>query len=391
MAGVDLMVDRFSVGYYDLHPERSINFQLNRWITYLGPSALEDMRAIAPRLQDYPSYCREFLALAQKALAEGRKLHAAYYLRSAEFFMAPDDPQRPAARRQFLELVWQHYGLKPADRLAIPYHDSQVNGFLPAYHFSPDQPRGTIVVHGGFDSYIEEFFPVLLSVRDMGYQVVCFDGPGQGGALQDYGLHLTHEWHKPVRAVLDHFALDNVTLLGISMGGCLALRAAAFEPRVRRVVAYDVFYDWLDTTLSKFPGGARLLIRTLLNLRAAGAFNAVLGKVTQQSLLLEWAMGQAMHVLGVQTAYEVYQLSKRYTTRDVSPLVKQDVLLLAGAEDHIVPLHQYRQQREALRNARSLTGRLFTQEEQAQNHCQIGNIGLALSVILEWIRHTETG
>jgi len=36
-------------------------------------------------------------------------------------------------------------------------------------------------------------------------------------------------------------------------------------------------------------------------------------------------------------------------------------------------------------NARSVTGRIFTSEEHAQNHCQIGNIKLALDVILEWI------
>jgi hypothetical protein len=38
-----------------------------------------------------------------------------------------------------------------------------------------------------------------------------------------------------------------------------------------------------------------------------------------------------------------------------------------------------------LTNARSLTGRIFTAEEQAQNHCQVGNLKLALDVILHWI------
>jgi pimeloyl-ACP methyl ester carboxylesterase len=33
--------------------------------------------------------------------------------------------------------------------------------------------------------------------------------------------------------VLDAFNLDDVTLVGISLGGCLAIRATAFEPRVR--------------------------------------------------------------------------------------------------------------------------------------------------------------
>jgi len=35
--------------------------------------------------------------------------------------------------------------------------------------------------------------------------------------------------------------------------------------------------------------------------------------------------------------------------------------------------------------ARSVTARVFTEAEQASNHCQIGNTGLALKVILDWL------
>lgn len=39
----------------------------------------------------------------------------------------------------------------------------------------------------------------------------------------------------------------------------------------------------------------------------------------------------------------------------------------------------------ALTNARSINSRIFTKEEKAQNHCQVGNTGLALSVMKKWI------
>ena len=35
--------------------------------------------------------------------------------------------------------------------------------------------------------------------------------------------------------------------------------------------------------------------------------------------------------------------------------------------------------------ARSVSVRAFTEAEQAQNHCQIGNQGLAIGVILNWL------
>jgi hypothetical protein len=44
----------------------------------------------------------------------------------------------------------------------------------------------------------------------------------------------------------------------------------------------------------------------------------------------------------------------------------------------------------ALGNAKSVTGRIFTKKDQAENHCQIGNIGLALDVMEKWIEE-KTG
>ena len=52
---------------------------------------------------------------------------------------------------------------------------------------------------------------------------------------------MTQRWEEPVSAVLDYFHLDDVTLIGLSLGGYLALRTAAIENRISRVVAFDVF------------------------------------------------------------------------------------------------------------------------------------------------------
>lgn len=43
------------------------------------------------------------------------------------------------------------------------------------------------------------------------------------------------------------------------------------------------------------------------------------------------------------------------------------------------------QQIKMLKNARSITARLFTKSENAQSHCQVGNYGLALRAIVNWL------
>ena len=92
-----------------------------------------------------------------------------------------------------------------------------------------------------------------------------------------------------------------------------------------------------------------------------------------------------MHVTGTRSAFAFLQASKRLQTDDVSALVRQDVLLLAGSEDHYYPIGQWHRQIAMLNSARSITARLFTRSESAQNHCQVGNFGLALRTIVNWL------
>jgi hypothetical protein len=76
---------------------------------------------------------------------------------------------------------------------------------------------------------------------------------------------------------------------------------------------------------------------------------------------------------------------QKYETAGISPRLTQDVLLMAGAEDHYIPVHQLPDQIATLTHVRSLTARLFTRAEQAQNHVQVGNMGLAFRTMIDWM------
>ena len=376
----------FPVGYHRLHQDISMNFQMNRWFSWVGEQGmLDEMRNVARRIQNYADWKQEFLALAEKASREGHVLRSGFYYRSAEFFMRADDRDRKSARQNFLRAIRSVYGLDQMERLKIPYADGQVEGFLPAYRFTPAQSKGVIVFFGGFDSYIEELTLSFLYLRDAGYDTIVFEGPGQGGALDEGGLPMTSEWHKPVKAVLDYFKLDQVTLIGLSMGGCLVFRAAAVESRVKRVIAYDILTDFFDVSLRQVNALLRGLVNIQLNLRASAVVNAMVERASKKSPVVEWGIQQGMHVTGTSSPYEFFRKIKQFQTVDVSALIKQDVLLLAGSEDHYVPLEQLYDQMKMLSNARSITARLFTRRESAQNHCQVGNYGLALRTIVNWL------
>jgi len=372
----------FPVGYYDdLHPDFRLNYEMNRFST-VEADMFEEMRSVSPRIHDIRDYANEFFALGETALAHGERLKGAYYLRGAEFCMFGDDPRKQPARLRFVELMREHFGYGDATHFNIPYESSA----LSAYRLSPPAPsKGTVVVFGGFDSYIEEWFPMQRYLASAGYDVVGFEGPGQGSPLEDGHLHLTHEWHKPVGAVLDYFNLDNVTLIGISLGGCLALRAAAFEPRVHRVVANDTDTDHLEVMLGLVKPSVRAALLSLLKLGADNVIDKLFERAAKESASTDFGVQQGMLVTGSKTPSGYLKQMHLYRTDDVSPLVEQDVLLLGGTEEFCIPLHMFYDQISMLTHARSVTARLFTRQEQGQQHCQIGNLGLQFRVIKDWI------
>jgi pimeloyl-ACP methyl ester carboxylesterase len=374
----------FAVGYHQIHPDISVNFQLNRFSD--GSAEMVDaMRSVAPRLKDYHDYVGELTQLARAAYEDGRLLHGALFLRSAEFYMFPDDPAKQRARLKFTQTMREVFGVLEAESHRIPYGSGQ----LYAYRFTPWTPKSTIVVFGGFDSYIEEWFPALLFLRDAGYDVVAFDGPGQGAALEDAHLPMQPDWERPVTAVLDHFDLDDVTLLGISLGGCLAVPAAAKEPRVSRVICDDILVDFYAVCLGQVSAIRRHALRALLTARVAAVVNTMVGAVMRRSLMVEWGIKQGMHVTGTSSPYGFLRETMRYETTSLSGALTQDVLVMAGADDHYVPAHQFAQQVDLLTNACSVTARLFTRHEQAQNHAQVGNLRLSLEVMVSWLEGLE--
>jgi pimeloyl-ACP methyl ester carboxylesterase len=363
----------FPVGYHPFHKDRHMNYQLNRWHS-LGYWTKSDAEQAGERIQEIGDWKRVLVGLAEQMEAEGRDLAAAIAYRAAEFYVNPQDPDKIPLYDRFHERFYAAVQDERMERLSIPYQ----TGALPALRFAAEESRRIILLHGGLDSFMEEFYSAACYLVDAGYEVILFEGPGQGAARRKSQLLMTHEWEHPVKAVLDYLELDGVTLVGISMGGYLALRAAAFDDRVARVVAFDVFI--YDQHGSGLQGAVYRLF-----LRYPALYNWVARTAMRSSFAADNLINQWMYITGVSTPAEWNALLEHYSVSDVAAQIGQDVLLLAGAEDHMIPLKEYDKNRQGLTNARSVTGRVFTAEEHAQNHCQVGNLALALDVIVNWI------
>ena len=70
---------------------------------------------------------------------------------------------------------------------------------------------------------------------ERGYNCLTFEGPGQGGVIRKQGIPFRYDWEKVVTPVINYaidrneeFGIDvnRIALMGMSLGGYLAARAA---------------------------------------------------------------------------------------------------------------------------------------------------------------------
>lgn len=305
--------------YDDFHKEYHVNFQLNRFLSYVGADQYEELKTVAGQAKNYDEWVSALLALADKTLEKGVKVRAGYYYRAAEFFMWSTNLNKKPTRQKFLELVREGYEISENQHHLVPYDDGEMKGYLPAYLFDCADPKDTLVIMGGGDSYMEEWFPFIMSFVNDGYKIILFEAPGQGGALEDYNLPLTHEYHKAAKAVLDHFQLDDVCFWGISGGGMAAIRVAAFEKRVKRVICYDVLFDVFDLMLRKLPPARQSVLKTLLDARAKKICNTIMRAAMRKDISVEGLLKQGMHITSVNTPYD-YMQNSGCKKRPTSPI-----------------------------------------------------------------------
>ena len=102
-----------------------------------------------------------------KYLQQEDLFHAAFFYRAAEFFTLPDDPRKEDLYAKFLQYFYSFYDGDNFEKFEIPYEGK----ILGAIRIPAKNPTmGTLVVQGGFDSFMEEMYPccaLSMTITDM--------------------------------------------------------------------------------------------------------------------------------------------------------------------------------------------------------------------------------
>lgn len=377
---------QFKVGSYKLNDNANINFQLNRTVMWDGGS-IEDIKKIGEHIHSSQDWKIKMIALGHEAMKERRLENAIAYYRMSEFFMFDGDPDKKKyyllATKMFYEYYASYFKSGKVKQYKVPYEGVE----LPVmFAKASGERKGILLLHGGNDSYIEEFFFTMLYFAEQGYDTYLFEGPGQGGVMRVQGKHFTHEWEKPVKAVLDYLKLENVTIIGASLGGMLAPRAAAFDDRIKKVIAWSVFTNFYQVLLGTRPKKVQRITDFCMKHKLDFVINGLIGaKIKKGDELVKWGFLHGMYAYDAKTPYEYLKKMDRYQIYDIAPRVKQDILIIGATKDHLIDYGSVGEEINAFVNARSITVRIFTEQEQGEAHCNLGNLKLCYDTMLNWL------
>ncbi|MDQ1096687.1 MULTISPECIES: alpha/beta hydrolase family protein [Chryseobacterium] len=388
--------------------DQAFSFELLRAVTYAGyqGASIGEALATANRIKegDFNSWFEEWEKTARRIerianhCLEGKHtvsageayLRAHNYYRTAEFFLDGTDPRRIESFGKSVytfEKAMALYG-NYFERVAIPYENTFLKGyFYGVLGYDPDKPLPTLVFIGGYDSTLQElYFCGAAPAIKRGYNCLIFELPGQGEALRKQNLTMRYDTEVPVGAALDFVQqrkdvdMEKLALLGMSLGGYFAPRAAAFDHRIKAVIAFNVFYDIYESILNQNPQ-----LKAVMDLPDEEK-ETVLANAEENNSNLRWMLNNGKWVYGLKHRYQVFDEMKRASLRGVAEKIQCPVLLTMGESDHFVSEDQLQELIHAIQSPKTI--RIFTKEEGAEEHCQEGSHELFHQVMFDWLDDT---
>ena len=204
-------------------------------------SFTDNFLALADRLD------RESASSANRATKAEKALRASQYYAQALFYvLGTAKPARELDIHLACQRNWESFidaAQIPVEALTVEVEGAR----LPAWLFKPDRSdkkRPTVILTNGSDGQAVDLWSWgAAAALERGWNALIYNGPGQGGVLYEQKVPFTAQWEKVVTPIVDrllqHPAVDprRIAITGLSMGGNLVPRAAAFEHRLAAVVA----------------------------------------------------------------------------------------------------------------------------------------------------------
>ncbi|KAF4473351.1 hydrolase or acyltransferase (alpha beta hydrolase superfamily) [Fusarium agapanthi] len=323
-----------------LSKDESFHFELLFTLgnTIFGAGNVNDILAAAKYIKpgNFTSWLETFHALSEYTKSQAEDADNAYgpanvreawfaassYYRQADFYNHANwtDPrinsfwleQRAAFDKALATLPI------PGIRIQIPTDNFTIEAIW--YTSAADAVKRPILVIGnGYDANQEDsYHSFVVPALARGWNVMTYEGPGQPTVRRNDDIGFIPDWEKVLTPVIDELMNrkgwfvdeDRLVLVGVSMGGYLAARAAAFEPRIKALI---------------LNGG---------ELFAAGKqeeFDEAALRLLDSALaptMMRWGLEHGLWCFKQHSPYLWLQSLKQYTLKDVVEKINVPVLVV---------------------------------------------------------------
>lgn len=338
---------------------------------------------------DMASWRREWLVLAQRVEAEAQAalkagdtetartafLRACTYYRAPLFVMKRQDAEFEAVWGKMQACFRQATSLfaTPIERIEVPFAGHK----LPGYFWKVDdsgQKRPTLIVFGGIETFAEDcYFMVGNAGAERGYNVLTVDLPGQG-VNPDKGLYFGAQMQFPVKAAVD-FALsrpetdaNRLAIFGFSWGGHIVFKGAAYDTRVKAMIANPAMPNVFRAVLAQQEGHNR---------------HDPISRVVFDQIV--WRMGLKISFNPRHIARRMGKAYDYFFNGRVNPAsIACPALIMAGEGEAAVTLQIARECYAQMPHPQKKLV-IFTKEDGGEAHCQVNNLALPNGVMFDWL------
>ncbi|KAJ3495277.1 hypothetical protein NLG97_g3516 [Lecanicillium saksenae] len=396
---------------FQLNTDASFHYEILRTLA-LSVSEGADLGEVLVAAQqikasDFESYYTAFNSLAERVDKQGQaidgkkypvsfreaRLKAASYFRAADFFLHGNwtDPRinslwkkQTKAFNDALPLI-----ASTGRRVTLKSKDGKFK--IPAIFYSTGKPgrHPTILMGNGFDGAQEEMYHVFgKAALDRGYNVITYEGPGQPTVRREQNIGFIPDWERVVSPVVDYaISLHEVDpkaigIIGYSLGGLLASRAAAFEPRIAAVGAIDGVYDFGATVTGQLPPIALQWLKDGKRKEFNDLFAQALADPSTPTGI-RWGLEQGRWSFKADDFFDFATMVAKYNLDGVAEKIKQPIFIGDAELDLFFP-GQAQQLADAATGSSNKIIHYFKGAEGAGEHCAVGASVYQNQVLYDW-------
>jgi dienelactone hydrolase len=298
--------------------------------------------------------------------ASNKYARATAYYMTAERMQSRDYGPRREMYGKMLQAMDRAIGTGGlnCERVEFPYGDETLSALF--VRGEGEGPRPCMVFCNGLDSIKEMIFLTLGDTfAKRGISCLMIDQPGVGEALRLYGLTAIPDSERWAGAAVDYLETRNdvdaerIGMMGWSLGGYYAPRAAAYEKRFKLCVAWGANHNWGEHQRAR--------------LEREGA------------MPVPHYWDHVMWVWGTPDMDKFMALMPQVSLVGHLQNITVPFLVTHGANDRQIPIKYAHQSYEEAVNSPDRELKIFTEREGGVEHVSADNMEPVQSFIADWI------